>query len=144
MIHTEVTMKFLKKLKTKSSKINNVKSKHKWHTELMYKNLSIDLDIMLIVLPVFRVKLKCLKNCKYIIKICVESTKYLLMYCFRPELKPIEKEVEVVLRFPETEGLSPPILQLNEISFAYPGCNYNVLQNVNLGATLESRICIVS
>ncbi|XP_015379543.1 PREDICTED: ATP-binding cassette sub-family F member 3 [Diuraphis noxia] len=59
-----------------------------------------------------------------------------------PELKPIEKEVEVVLRFPETEGLSPPILQLDDISFAYPGCN-NVLQNVNLGATLESRICIV-
>ncbi|XP_025419285.1 ATP-binding cassette sub-family F member 3 [Sipha flava] len=59
-----------------------------------------------------------------------------------PELKPIEKEVEVVLRFPETEGLSPPILQLNDISFAYPGCA-NVLQNVNLGATLESRICIV-
>lgn len=59
-----------------------------------------------------------------------------------PELKAIEKEVEVVLRFPETEGLSPPILQLNEISFAYPGCN-NVLHNVNLGATLESRICIV-
>lgn len=63
--------------------------------------------------------------------------------CFRPELKPIEKEVDVVLRFPETEGLSPPILQLNDISFAYPGCS-NVLQNINLGATLESRICIVS
>ncbi|XP_050434741.1 ATP-binding cassette sub-family F member 3 [Adelges cooleyi] len=60
-----------------------------------------------------------------------------------PELKAIEKEVEVVLRFPETEGLSPPILQLNEISFAYPGCNNNILTNVNLGATLESRICIV-
>lgn len=59
-----------------------------------------------------------------------------------PELKAIEKEVEVVLRFPETEGLSPPILQLDDISFAYPGCS-NVLQNVNLGATLESRICIV-
>lgn len=68
---------------------------------------------------------------------------YIIIYHFRPELKPIEKEVEVFLRFPETEGLSPPILQLNEISFAYPGCN-NVLHNVNLGATLESRICIVS
>ncbi|XP_050543733.1 ATP-binding cassette sub-family F member 3 [Daktulosphaira vitifoliae] len=60
-----------------------------------------------------------------------------------PELKPIEKEVDVVLRFPETEGLSPPILQINEVSFAYPGCSSNVLNNVNLGATLESRICIV-
>lgn len=68
---------------------------------------------------------------------------FFIIYCFRPELKPIEKEVEVVLRFPETEGLSPPILQLNDISFAYPNCD-NVLQHINLGATLESRICIVS
>ncbi|KRT84285.1 ABC transporter ATP-binding protein, partial [Oryctes borbonicus] len=36
-----------------------------------------------------------------------------------PELKPIEKEVEVILRFPDTEPLSPPILQLNEVCFWY-------------------------
>lgn len=69
--------------------------------------------------------------------------KFIFLFYFRPELKPIEKEIEVVLRFPETEGLSPPILQLNEVTFAYPGCK-NVLENINLGATLESRICIVS
>ncbi|XP_014260173.1 ATP-binding cassette sub-family F member 3 [Cimex lectularius] len=59
-----------------------------------------------------------------------------------PELKPIEKEVEVVLRFPEVEPLSPPILQLQELSFGYSPDKI-ILKNVELGATLESRICIV-
>lgn len=60
-----------------------------------------------------------------------------------PELKPVEKEIEVVLRFPETEPLSPPILQLNEVGFYYSKDKI-IFANVNLGATLESRICIVS
>ncbi|CAF4775372.1 ATP-binding cassette sub-family F member 3 [Pieris napi] len=59
-----------------------------------------------------------------------------------PELKPIEKEVDVVLRFPETEPLSPPILQLNEVGFRYSEGRL-IFTDVNLGATLESRICIV-
>ncbi|KAJ9575730.1 hypothetical protein L9F63_007376 [Diploptera punctata] len=59
-----------------------------------------------------------------------------------PELKAIEKEVEVVLKFPEAEALSPPILQINEVSFGYTPDNM-IFTNVNLGATLESRICIV-
>lgn len=67
----------------------------------------------------------------------------LYVFFFRPELKPIEKEVEVVLRFPETLGLSPPILQLNEVGFSY-NPDMKIFNNVNIGATLESRICIVS
>ncbi|XP_069683697.1 ATP-binding cassette sub-family F member 3 [Periplaneta americana] len=59
-----------------------------------------------------------------------------------PELKAIEKEVEVVLKFPEAEALSPPILQINEVSFGYSP-DKMIFSNVNLGATLESRICIV-
>uniref|UniRef100_A0A146M2S6 ATP-binding cassette sub-family F member 3 n=2 Tax=Lygus hesperus TaxID=30085 RepID=A0A146M2S6_LYGHE len=59
-----------------------------------------------------------------------------------PELKPVEKEIEVVLRFPEVEALSPPILQLKEVSFGYTPEKL-VLKSVELGATLESRICIV-
>ncbi|XP_044734390.1 ATP-binding cassette sub-family F member 3 [Chrysoperla carnea] len=59
-----------------------------------------------------------------------------------PELKPIEKEVDVVLRFPETEPLSPPILQLDEVLFRYNQGKI-IFSNVNLSATLESRICIV-
>ncbi|XP_013182386.1 PREDICTED: ATP-binding cassette sub-family F member 3 [Papilio xuthus] len=59
-----------------------------------------------------------------------------------PELRPVEKEIEVQLRFPETEPLSPPILQLNEVGFYYAKDKV-IFSNVNLGATLESRICIV-
>ncbi|XP_018329476.1 ATP-binding cassette sub-family F member 3 isoform X2 [Agrilus planipennis] len=59
-----------------------------------------------------------------------------------PELKPIDKEVDVVLKFPETEPLSPPILQINDVSFAYSPEKV-IFRSVNLGATLESRICIV-
>ncbi|KAJ3642747.1 hypothetical protein Zmor_025504 [Zophobas morio] len=59
-----------------------------------------------------------------------------------PELKPVEKETNVVLKFPDTEPLSPPILQLNDASFAYIK-NKLIFSNVNLGATMDSRICIV-
>ncbi|XP_074030341.1 ATP-binding cassette sub-family F member 3 [Leptinotarsa decemlineata] len=59
-----------------------------------------------------------------------------------PELKPIIKEAEVVLKLPDTEPLSPPILQLNEVSFRY-NAERVIFSDVNLGATMESRICIV-
>lgn len=65
------------------------------------------------------------------------------MINFSPELKPIAKETEVVLRLPDTEPLSPPILQLNEIMFRYT-TDRVIFSNVNLGATMDSRICIVS
>lgn len=65
------------------------------------------------------------------------------IFNFRPELRAIEKETEVVLRFPETEPLSPPILQLNDVGFYYTKDKI-IYTSINVGATLESRICIVS
>ncbi|KAH0953462.1 hypothetical protein HN011_008579 [Eciton burchellii] len=59
-----------------------------------------------------------------------------------PDLKPMEKESEVTLTFPDVEPLSPPILQLNEVSFSYNGSEM-IFSNVNLTASLQSRICIV-
>ncbi|XP_018394270.1 PREDICTED: ATP-binding cassette sub-family F member 3 isoform X2 [Cyphomyrmex costatus] len=59
-----------------------------------------------------------------------------------PDLKPMEKESEVTLNFPDVEPLSPPILQLNEVSYSYNGTDV-VFSNVNLTAGLQSRICIV-
>lgn len=59
-----------------------------------------------------------------------------------PELKPIEKESEVVLKFPEVEKLAGSILILSEVAYAYPECK-PTFQNVDLSATMESRICIV-
>lgn len=63
---------------------------------------------------------------------------------YRPELKPIEKEQEVVLKFPDTDSLSPPIIQIDEVSFRYSPESDFIFKNVNLGANLDSRICIVS
>ncbi|KAM7412427.1 hypothetical protein PAMA_020018 [Pampus argenteus] len=60
-----------------------------------------------------------------------------------PEMKPIEKETEVTLRFPDNfEKLSPPILQLDEVEFYYTA-DLRLFSGLNLSADLESRICIV-
>ncbi|XP_057190784.1 ATP-binding cassette sub-family F member 3 isoform X1 [Triplophysa rosa] len=60
-----------------------------------------------------------------------------------PELKPIEKETEVILRFPDNfEKLSPPILQLDEVEFGYTA-DMRLFTQLNVSVDLESRICIV-
>ncbi|XP_051557109.1 ATP-binding cassette sub-family F member 3-like isoform X3 [Myxocyprinus asiaticus] len=60
-----------------------------------------------------------------------------------PELKPIEKESEVILRFPDNfEKLSPPILQLDEVEFGYIP-DQRLFTGLCVSADLESRICIV-
>ncbi|KAK2148716.1 hypothetical protein LSH36_486g02016 [Paralvinella palmiformis] len=59
-----------------------------------------------------------------------------------PELKPPEKDSDVVIRFPEVEKLSPPILQLDEMSFHY-NKDRPIFSDVSLNANMESRICIV-
>ena len=61
----------------------------------------------------------------------------------RPELKPVEKEAEVTLKFPEVEAIAPPAIQLDEVSFSY-ATGRQILNKVNLSASSESRICIVS
>ena len=58
-------------------------------------------------------------------------------------MKPVEKESEVVLKFPEGDKLSPPILQLDEVTFHYVP-DKPVFANVNVNANMESRVCIVS
>ncbi|XP_074654025.1 ATP-binding cassette sub-family F member 3-like [Tubulanus polymorphus] len=59
-----------------------------------------------------------------------------------PELKPLEKDQEVILRFPETDKLSPPVLQLDEASFYYSQDKV-IFKDVCISACSESRICIV-
>ncbi|XP_077579099.1 ATP-binding cassette sub-family F member 3 isoform X1 [Stigmatopora nigra] len=60
-----------------------------------------------------------------------------------PELKPIDKEAEVALRFPDNfEKLSPPILQLDEVEFYYTP-EHRLFSGLNLSADLESRVCMV-
>ncbi|KAM4693782.1 ATP-binding cassette sub-family F member 3 [Discoglossus pictus] len=60
-----------------------------------------------------------------------------------PELKAVEKETEVILRFPDGfEKFSPPILQLDEVDFWYSS-DRPIFKNLSVSADLESRICVV-
>lgn len=60
-----------------------------------------------------------------------------------PEIKPVEKESPVVFRFPEPSALSGTLFQLEEVSFRYTPDSPIILKDVNISASLESRICIV-
>ena len=59
-----------------------------------------------------------------------------------PVLVPVEKEAEVTLKFPDIEKLSGCVIQLAEVTFAYPD-NPPCFTNVDLSANASSRICIV-
>jgi len=45
-------------------------------------------------------------------------------------------------RFPETEKISPPLLQLSEVTFGYDTSKI-ILNRINIDVGLESRIAIV-
>lgn len=62
---------------------------------------------------------------------------------FRPELKPVEKELEVILKFPDVEVLNPPVMTMDEVAFRYAITTPVIFSGVNIGANSESRICIV-
>ncbi|XP_025926721.1 ATP-binding cassette sub-family F member 3 isoform X3 [Apteryx rowi] len=60
-----------------------------------------------------------------------------------PELKPVDKESEVIMKFPDGfEKFSPPILQLDEVDFYYDPSHY-IFHSLSVSADLESRICVV-
>uniref|UniRef100_A0A8C3KLV5 ATP-binding cassette sub-family F member 3 n=1 Tax=Calidris pygmaea TaxID=425635 RepID=A0A8C3KLV5_9CHAR len=60
-----------------------------------------------------------------------------------PELKPVDKESEVIMKFPDGfEKFSPPILQLDEVDFYYDPSHY-IFRALSVSADLESRICVV-
>lgn len=60
-----------------------------------------------------------------------------------PEIKPVEKESAVVFKFPEPSAISGTLFQLDDVCFKYTPDGPMILQNVNISASLESRICIV-
>uniref|UniRef100_A0A0D2XQH9 ABC transporter domain-containing protein n=1 Tax=Fusarium oxysporum (strain Fo5176) TaxID=660025 RepID=A0A0D2XQH9_FUSOF len=59
-----------------------------------------------------------------------------------PVLEPPEAEYSVKFTFPEVEKLSPPIVQMSEVTFGYNKDNI-LLRNVDLDVQLDSRIGIV-
>lgn len=59
-----------------------------------------------------------------------------------PILEAPEAEYSVRFRFPEVEKLSPPIVQMSEVTFGY-SVDRVLLRNVDLDVQLDSRIGIV-
>ncbi|KAI5991307.1 P-loop containing nucleoside triphosphate hydrolase protein [Pisolithus orientalis] len=59
-----------------------------------------------------------------------------------PDLEPPEEEETEKFKFPETEKISPPLLQLSEVTFGY-NPDKPILRNVNFDVSLDSRIAIV-
>lgn len=59
-----------------------------------------------------------------------------------PELTPPEADETETFKFPETEKISPPLLQLNEVTFGYTPDKI-LLKNVNIDVGLDSRMAIV-
>ncbi|KAK0446489.1 P-loop containing nucleoside triphosphate hydrolase protein [Desarmillaria tabescens] len=59
-----------------------------------------------------------------------------------PELEPPEADETESFKFPETDKISPPILQMNEVTFGYSSEKI-VLKGVNIDVGLDSRIAIV-
>lgn len=60
-----------------------------------------------------------------------------------PVIKPIDKESPVVFRFPEPSAIAGTLFQLDDVSFRYRPDSPFILKNVNISASLDSRICIV-
>lgn len=59
-----------------------------------------------------------------------------------PVLEAPEEDKTVTFKFPDVEKLSPPILQLQEVTFGYSPERL-LLQNVNFDIQMDSRIAIV-
>ncbi|KAK9471294.1 P-loop containing nucleoside triphosphate hydrolase protein [Dipodascopsis tothii] len=60
-----------------------------------------------------------------------------------PVLELPEEDATVTFRFPEVEKISPPILQLQNVSFAYPASKRLVLTGVDMDVQMDSRIALV-
>ncbi|KAJ3025173.1 UNVERIFIED_CONTAM: hypothetical protein HDU68_007403 [Siphonaria sp. JEL0065] len=50
---------------------------------------------------------------------------------------------DLYFRFPEPEKLSPPILQMDEVTFAYPGTTRTILSSISFDLQMDSKIAIV-
>lgn len=59
-----------------------------------------------------------------------------------PDLQPVEEDGGVVFVFPQPEQLTPPLLQLHDVTFGYISSNL-VLNQVNLGLDEKSRVALI-
>jgi ATP-binding cassette subfamily F protein 3 len=58
-----------------------------------------------------------------------------------PILEAPETDDEVTFRFPEAEKISPPVLQMTDVSFSYG--DKQILKHVDLDVQLDSRVAVI-
>jgi ABC-type Mn2+/Zn2+ transport system ATPase subunit len=54
----------------------------------------------------------------------------------------VQHEKSLDFRFPDPQKLAPPVLQCNDITFGYPGCEI-LYSHVDFGIDLDSRVALV-
>ena len=59
-----------------------------------------------------------------------------------PELTPPEEDDVVTFKFPETDKISPPLLQLSDVDFGYTKDKL-LLKGVNMDVGLDARIGLI-
>lgn len=60
-----------------------------------------------------------------------------------PVLEPPEDEKVVTFQFPDPDPISPPILQMNDVSFGYDPKKRTILRDINIDLRMDSRIAVV-
>lgn len=60
-----------------------------------------------------------------------------------PELELPEDETVTKFTFRDADKLSPPLLQLDEVSFSYPETGRQILSDVNIDVGLDSRLGLI-
>lgn len=69
-----------------------------------------------------------------------ETEKFKYVHCAIRDTSFLTNELR--LRFPDAEKISPPLLQLSEVTFGYNPDNL-ILKSVNIDVQLDSRMAIV-
>lgn len=59
-----------------------------------------------------------------------------------PDLEPPEQEETETFKFPDAEKISPPLLQLSEVSFGYSPDKL-ILKGINIDVGLDSRMAVI-
>lgn len=59
-----------------------------------------------------------------------------------PDLQPPETEETESFKFPETDKISPPLLQMSEVTFGYTPDKV-LLKGINFDVGFDSRVAIV-
>lgn len=60
-----------------------------------------------------------------------------------PVLRKPAREEKIKFTFSSPEKLSPPILQMSDVEFAYEGTDRTILSNVHFNLDLDTRIAVV-